>query len=142
MQNLIGVCVANTAEDARISQSPFERTVLGNKRCPKCVKIACKDVNAAGINGTQALFVTENMQGGASLCTSFCKNKRAVGKVKCRETIAARQLSSRWAPVQSTGNHQMKYQPEIVIKPHGNAFADSPQFTHGMTFYIRDWWLR
>src|SRR5260370_13209458 len=82
------------------------------------------------------------MQGGASLCTSFCKRKRAVGKVKCRETVAARQLSSRWAPVQSTGNHQMKYQPEIVIKPHGNAFADSPQFTHGMTFYIRDWWLR
>ncbi|MCU1270133.1 MAG: hypothetical protein JWN74_1427 [Acidobacteriaceae bacterium] len=75
------------------------------------------------------------------LGAGFSEHERAVRKIKRRQALPSGQLCSSRAPVKTPGNHQVQHQPEIAFDPNANSFADSPQFAHGSTFHVRNWWL-
>ena len=57
----------------------------------------------------------------------FCQNEAAVRKIECGEILTTAKLCLRRAPVKTTGNHQMKYEPKIALEANGDALTDPSQ---------------
>ena len=133
MQNFIGVGIADAAHDARIGERTLECPVFLSEGGAERVEIACKDVDTAGINRMQRLFAIENVQGCAAFGSSFGYDQRTSGKIKGRKIVAARQFCFWTLPMQATGDHQVKNQPEITLYSDCDAFANAPQFAHHST---------
>lgn len=43
--------------------------------------------------------------------------------------------------MQSTGDHQMQHEPQIVVNTDGNAFANAAQFADEAALHARKRWL-
>src|ERR1700733_9709512 len=112
MQNLIRIGIANAAQNARISKSPLEGSVLDRERVAKSLEIAREHIDATGIDAAQPLLSLEKMQGRTAFGTRFRKNQRTMREVEGGQIVSPRQLRAGWPPVQSPRNHQMKHQPE------------------------------
>ena len=61
MKYLVGVGIADAAENAWIGQCAFESTVLHAQGFAEGVEIDGEDVNAAGIDRVHRVFVTEDI---------------------------------------------------------------------------------
>ena len=140
VQDFVGVRVANAAHDARIGEGSLHGAVLGGESGAKRGEIASKNFDAARVDGAQALFAHEEMQGRTALCTGFGEHKRAIGKIERGEILPARQLRFARAPVQAARDHQVQYQPEAAIDANGDSLADSPQFAHRAAVRTCLWW--
>src|SRR5579872_5833940 len=138
VQNLVGISVANTADDSRIGQSALERAVFRGQRSAERLESAGEDINAARINGLQVLLTVENIQRGAMLAASFGEHKRTVGKIKGGETLPPSQFCSTLPPVQTTGDHQVQDHPQIALNADSNPLPDAPQFTNFAALDFRD----
>src|ERR1700736_186375 len=112
MQNLIGIGIANAAQNARIGESPLEGPVLDRERVAEGLEIAREHVDPAGIDAAQRLLPLEKMQRRTTLGTRFSKNKRTLREVEGGQVVSPCQLRATWSPVQAPGNHEMKHQPE------------------------------
>ncbi len=58
----------------------------------KAFRSAGEDFDAAGVDGLEALFATQDVRGGAALCAGFGEDQRAVGKIEGGEGVAAGEL--------------------------------------------------
>ena len=52
------------------------------------------------------------------------------------DALAPAELCFRFPPVQTTGNHQVKHQPEISFHPNRDPLANSPQLPNRAAFYV------
>ena len=89
-----------------------------------------KNIDTAGIERGKARFSADKVQRCALARAGFSKGERAVVKVKGGKGAAAIGSFLLLAPVQTAGNHEMKDQPEIVVKAEGNALAHAAQRSH------------
>ena len=85
----------------------------------------------------RSFFAADDVQRRAPLRSGFGEDQGAIGKVESCKGLTASQLGIRRAPVQPAGNHQVKYQPEIVLHSNGDALADAPYFAYQLTLNIR-----
>ena len=53
-----------------------------------------------------------------------------MGKIESREDALGGYADSRFAPVETAGNHQVQHQPETAIESQANAFPQASNFTN------------
>src|SRR6266700_7430176 len=100
VQNLIGISVADSADNSRIGERPLQSTVFSSERSLKRRQIGVEDLDSARIDGTQTLLALQNVQGSAPFGPGFCQYKRTIRKIESRKLIAASQLCSSHPPMQ------------------------------------------
>lgn len=141
MEDLVGVGVADAAEDARVGEGSLEGAVF----CSECGAEACEvggeDVDAAGVYGLHVFFVAKEVDGGAALRTGFGEDEGAVGKIEGGEIVTAAEFGPEGAPVKASGDHQVKNEPETVVEFDGDALADAMEGTDGVAFDLFNGWL-
>src|SRR5271165_1138058 len=126
MQDLIGISIPDATQQPRIGESPLECAVLRRQRGEKRLEIAGEDLDASRIDRAEPLLPAENVQRCPPLRPRLREHKRAIGEIEGCQALASRQLCAGSSPMQPPGNHQVKYQPEIVLQSDGDALADSP----------------
>src|SRR5258708_7462499 len=100
MQNLIGIGVADAAEEPRVGERPLQGVVVLAKHGDEIAGRGIEHLEAARLMASQFRFASDDMQGGASLRAGLGESQRAIGKVERGEPELARQLRSRRLPVQ------------------------------------------
>ena len=71
VENLVGIGVADAADEARVSEGALEGAVLEGERGTKAVKIGGEDFDAAGIDVAEGLLAADEMKRGAALGAGF-----------------------------------------------------------------------
>src|SRR6185312_5838849 len=89
-----------------------------------------KNINTAGIECSEARFSANKVQRCALARAGFSKSERTVVEVERGECTATISSFLFLAPVHASGNHEMKDQPEIVVKTASNALAHASQGNH------------
>ena len=115
VQNLVGVRVADAAEEMRIGQRALERVVLPPQRLANSSAVDVKHLEAAGIECGQRLLAPNQIQRGAPLRARLGQQQRAVGK----SNAARPTLPGTFAPpppAEAAGDHQVDDQEQIVLE--------------------------
>src|SRR5579864_4091330 len=100
VQDLIGIRVADAAQQARIGKSSLQRAIFDRERGAERGEMTREDVNSPGIDGAQAFLAAEDMQRCAALGAGFGKHERTAGKIEGHKILPARKLGLRRPPVQ------------------------------------------
>ena len=130
MQNLIRVRVPDAAQDPRIRQGAFERTILRHQPLPELGQRARHDVDPARIHRRQLREPRHHVERSPPLRASLGHRQGAMLKVERRKSSLARQLRSHLLPVQPPGDHQVQHRPQVVLKPDRNPLAHPAQLPH------------
>jgi hypothetical protein len=141
VEDLVGVGVADAAEDARVGEGSLEGAVFGGQGGSEFVETRGEDIDAAGIDGLHVVLVAEEVKGGATFGAGFGEDERAVRKVEGGEIVAAAQFGSDRTPVQTAGDHEVQDEPVAVVEFYGDALPDAAQGTHGVAFERFEGWL-
>ena len=88
VQDFVGVGIAYPAEEAWIGEGALEGAIFVGECFAKGIEIAGEDFDSAGIDRTETVFASEDMQGSAVLDAGFGENEGAVGKIECGEIAA------------------------------------------------------
>src|ERR1043166_5142041 len=76
------------------------------------------------------------MQRSAMLGAGFGEHERTVREIEGREALPSAHLCSTLSPVQTTCDHQVQNQPEVVLHPDSDTFADPLQTAHRTAFHF------
>src|ERR1039458_6873839 len=109
MENLVGVGVADAADEARIGEGTLEGAVLKSECGAKAVEVRREDFDAAGIDGVEGLFAAQDVERRAALAACLSEDEGAGGEVECGEVLATGQFCLRRPPVETAGNHEVKH---------------------------------
>ena len=82
MQNLVGVGVADSAEDSRIRERALECVVFAQKRRAKLLRVGRADFQTTGIVSLELLGATDDVQRGAFLRPRLRELQRARCKAR------------------------------------------------------------
>ncbi len=127
MQDFVRIRIADAAEEMRISQRPFQRMVLLRECGAECVTSGGHHVNTAGIEFCNAASPSITCNEARLLAPASVRVSDAGIEIQSGQGAAAIGEFALLAPVQPSGNHQMKDQPYVVVETNGDALADSPQ---------------
>ncbi len=142
MEDLVGVGVADAAEDARVGEGSLEGAVFGGKRVAEGIEIGGEDVDASRINAVEGFFSAEDVKGGSAFGSGFGEDERAVGEVEGGEVVSASEFCAGGFPVEAAGDHEMEDEPVAVVEADGNALSDTAKFCDGVAFDTGDRRLR
>jgi len=62
MQNLIGISVADSAEQTRIGERPLERVILGSQSHRESIEAGIKGFEPAGVQGFKPRVAHDDVQ--------------------------------------------------------------------------------
>src|SRR5437667_3872564 len=127
MQDLVGIGVADAAQDSRIRQRALESPVLGSHGPPKLFHTAAENLDPAWVQSVARRLPPGQVYGGAALGTSLGQYQGAAVEIQGRKMVAPGQLGARRAPMQASRDHQMNDDPYIVVEAEGHALADALQ---------------
>lgn len=134
MQDLIRVGIADSTQNAWISQRPFQSSILCRKCSTEFIEIDCKDIKSTGIDRLHLFFVAKQMKGGTSFGACFVEHKRSVGKVEGRKIVASTEFRPGRSPVKTARNHQVQHHPDAIIELDSNPFPNPSQRTDMVAF--------
>ncbi len=141
MQDLVGVGVADAAEERRIGERAFERVIAPLEHRQKLLWAGREHIEAARIMFAQFAVAPHHVQRRAALAARFRQQERAVFKIKGGKLVFSRQPCAGRFPVQSSGDHQVQHEPQLIIQPDGNPLAQSPQLANGLAVSRFQRWL-
>ncbi|HZC47062.1 MAG TPA: hypothetical protein VE243_11340 [Candidatus Acidoferrum sp.] len=133
MQYLVGIRVADTAEDVRVGERPLERMIRRAKRRAECVEARVERLDTAGAERPQTGFSFNHAQSCAALRARFGEPEPAVVELEREEDIAAAELWRRGLPVQTASDHKMQHEPQVVIDADRDLLAYSAYLVDGLT---------
>jgi hypothetical protein len=134
VQDLVGVRVADTAEDAGIGQGAFERMVLAPQPFRETRKAGGQYFQPARIVLPEACGAAGNMNRRLPAGAGFGEDQRAAGKVERGEPDLVGNRCAAIAPAEPAGNHQVQDQEQLVAEIEHEALSqpaqvhDSPSF--------------
>ena len=128
MQDLVGVGVADAAQDGRIGQRALERVILLAQPRAKVRQVRVQHFKPA------AIMIGELCSALLTTCSDARRFVPASVSVSvpfsnssCSSGARMRAAMIALVPVQSTGDHQVNHQPQIVLEADRDALADAPQ---------------
>ena len=130
MQNLVGVGVADPAEQVRIGERALQRMVLRFQRRAERFRGGFERFESCRFGGR-----VQDMDLGAVLCARLGKRERTVIELEGREWCAPA------IPMQSPGNHQMDRQPQPVVETHRDPLARAPHIGDRVSVESGHWRL-
>ena len=132
MEDLVGIGVADPAEDRGIGQHALERMVLGGEGCAERREIGLQHLEAPGIVLAQGRFAPGQVDGRALLRARLGHEKRPRRAIQGGHADLARDLRPGRLPVQAPGDHEVEDHEELVVQLDDDPLAQSPQATHGL----------
>jgi len=106
---------------------------------------ACRNVSRSaantsipGIDRFERRVAAQHEQRRAPFGAGFREHERAGGKIERCEIVAPAELCVRRPPMQSSGDHQMEHEPQVVVEADRDALADAPQLAHGASLHARE----
>ena len=87
----------------------LEGAVLKSECGAKAVEGCREDFDAAGIDGMEGLFPTQDVERSAALAACLSEDERAEGEVEGGEVLPAGEFCLRRAPMEAAGNHEVKH---------------------------------
>ena len=124
MQDLVGVRVADAAEDPRVGQRALERVVLPGERVAECRQVRVKDLEAARVVLAQTGFATDEMQRGPPFRARLGQDHRPRREVEAGETDLSRQLGARGLPMEAARDHEVQNEKEVALESNHDALAE------------------
>jgi len=123
VQDLVGVRVADAAEEARVGQRALDGVVLGDQ--PRGERVACRrhDVDAARVERSERFTPLDDMERCAPLLARLGERERAAGKGEERERVRRRRLAA-LEPAQPSGDHEMDDDEEVAFERQHDALAE------------------
>jgi len=143
MQNLVRVSVADTAQNARVGQTLFLSVRFSAVSAARnSARTAGENIDAAGIGRFKCLLAWNTYSDARRLVPASVSTNEPLGKSNAARVVTARQFCATGSPMQPARDHQMEYQPHIVIEAYSNALTDPAQFANPMTLRIGNGRLR
>ncbi len=136
-QDLVGVRVSDSVEEARIGERAFDRVVLGGQRRAKRREAGTEDVDSARIHRRNRIAPMHHVQRRAAFRPRFGERQRTVGKIERGEVIPAAERRAVRPPMQTAGNHQVDDEPQLAVEADRDAFADPADLAHDAAFDAR-----
>jgi hypothetical protein len=131
VEDLVGVGVADAAEQALVGESALEGAVLAGERGAEGVEIGGEGIEATGIERAKGFFSADEVERSAPLGAGLGEDQRAAGEIEGGEVAAAGELAVRPLPVEAASDHEVKDEPEIVIETEGNPLGETAEFADG-----------
>jgi hypothetical protein len=116
VQDLVGVRVANPAEDARVGQHALEGVVLGREGGPERRRVRVEHLEPAGVVSAERRLAAHHVERGPLLGAGLGHDQRARREIECRQPDPARRLCARRLPVQPPGDHQMDDDKQLLLE--------------------------
>src|SRR3989449_5936996 len=124
MQDLVGVRVADAAEDPRVGQRALERVVLPGERVAERRQVRVKYLEAARVVRAQTGFATDQMQRGPPLRARLGQDDRPRREVEAGETDLSWQLGARGLPMEAARDHEVQNEKEVALESDHDALAE------------------
>src|SRR5262250_1675711 len=106
MQYLVGVGVADAAEEPRVGEGAFQGVALADQHLPEALEAGVEDLDAAWIERRERGFTAHQMQRGALLRAGLGEQQRSRGEVEGGEAELPRDPRRALAPAKAAGDHQ------------------------------------
>lgn len=130
MQDLVGVSVADPAEQARIGQCPLERVVLDAESPDELRFPRVERLESPALEGGEGGLSGHQVQRSASLGAGLGEEQRAIVEVERGEADLSRRLGSGRDPAQPPGDHEMDDDEELVLQLPHEALAHPAKEEH------------
>src|SRR5215475_12324140 len=127
MENLVGVRVADAAEDTWIGQGALEGVVFPSQGDTERRQICVQDLEASGVVVAETGLTADQMQRRAALRARFGQNERSRREVEGGEADLARHLVPRFSPVEPAGDHEVQDEEEIALQTDDDALAQATE---------------
>ena len=131
-EDLVGIGVADAGEEARVGESAFEGVIVGRKAGGKLLEAGFEDFEASRIEGAEAGFAFDNVEGSAFFRAGFGPENGTVGEVEGGEAAWGRNLDAAGfrrdeLPVEAAGDHEVKDEPQVVFEADADALAEAAE---------------
>ena len=127
MQDLVGVRVADAAQQLRIGQRALERVVALREPLRERRKVEWRDLESAAIVLGERRFAVDDVERRAALAARLGQRQRSRCKLERCEHRPSRTFRTRLVPVQPAGDHEVQDQPEIACEADRDTLAEPPQ---------------
>src|SRR5689334_20721773 len=127
MEDLIGVGVADTTDQARIGERALQRVILCAERVAErgCMRI--ENLDASRIDRFEHAGSTQDVDGRPVPLARLCHGERAGREIQSCEVLPPGELHLWRPPMQPAGDHQVDHEPEITFEADRDPLADAPQ---------------
>ena len=136
MEDLIGVCVPDSAEQPRVRERTLQRVIFASELTRKSRFVNLERLKSAAVEFGQRLLASNEGYRCPALRSCFGENQRTVLEIECCQPQPARNLRSRIEPTESSGDHQMNDDPHITIQTDANPFSDPPYVANAPTLSV------
>src|SRR5215470_17247999 len=134
MKNLVGVGVANAAEQMRIGQRTLERVIASAERLRKGHEIGIHHLEPARLVLRKGGFSLDDIQRRLPLGTRLSEDQGSILEIECEEADFAGDCGAGRLPSKAPRDHQVEYEKELTIGFNDHTFAQPPQSDHLATF--------
>ena len=124
VENLVGVGVADAAEEPWIREAPLQGVVLARQRFAKHLNRGLERLDAAAVERSYRIPTAHELHRSPFPGAGFGEQQGAVGHHEGGEQQPGpdARLLPRLSPTQPAGDHQVKHEKQIVSKSDENAF--------------------
>src|SRR6185503_20865622 len=108
MENLVGLRVADAAEQMRVGQRTLQRVIAAPKRFREGWQIGIDHLETAWIVLRQPCLALDDVQRRLSLRAGFREDECSVLKIECEQADFAGNCGAGRLPSKTPGDHQME----------------------------------
>src|SRR3989338_10833000 len=137
MQDLVGIRVADAAEQPGIRERTLERVVFGAKDCAESLERSVEDLNASLRKGPEGIFAADDMDRSPFFCRCLGEEQRSVVEIECGKPDLAGHLCAGLLPMKTTRDHQMDDEENGPVEFPHDLLSDSSQSPHNLAFDSR-----
>jgi hypothetical protein len=137
MEDLIGIGVADAAEEAGIGEGALERVIFRRQRRPKSREIGLENVDSTGVQRAQTVLAADDVQRRAPLRARFGERERPFREIECRQILTAADLRATRPPVQPSRDHQVQNKPNAAFHANRDALTDATNVAYNAVLRCR-----
>ena len=134
MKNLIGVGVADAAEQPRVGESTLHGVVLPDQSSVERLQRRVQHVEPARVMISEAFFTAHQEQRSPFPGTCLGEQEGACRKIERGKAGLFRDLVAGLLPAEPPRDHQVHHEKELVIETEYDAFADAAKGVHYPSF--------
>jgi hypothetical protein len=126
MQDLVGIGVADAAEELRQGEGALDGVVLRGQPRREGGEVGRHHVDAARVHRRQRVAALQQVERGAPLRAGLGEQQGPGGlELEQRQRDPPRRLASGREPLEAAGDHQVDDQEELALEPEDDPLGES-----------------
>ena len=138
VENLIGVSVADAAEQARIGEGALDHVVLPGQHPREIGRLRFQHLQAPRVVLGQPRLPPHQMERGPTLAARLGEQQRAGGKIERRQADPAGNLRPRLPPLEPPRDHQVQHQKKFPLQPDHDPLAQPAEAHHPLALGVAE----